>query len=250
MQDAQDTNRSFLVELKNNCNSMCGNWSASTRMDNEMAGARRYVRLRCKSWKCPRCGPRRAKQVRFAISKRATELDLTRLLTLTIGQDGCSPEQSVEYIRNCWSKLRVYLHRTFGEAIKFIGILEFQKNGYAHLHVLVDRYIDFAWIQKNWQAVGGGHRVNIKKIDTHRIGAYLSKYLTKELFLSPYYGKYRRFTTSRGIDLLSKPKQGTWQLVKIGLERLMDTVRGTVLSVQCDADGVLQAMTIAVSGVP
>jgi hypothetical protein len=168
------------------------------------------------------------------------------MMTLTIGHGGCTAEQSTIYIRNCWKKFRVYLRRKFGESIQFICITEFQKNGYAHLHILVDRYIRFEWIQDNWQAVGGGYRVNIKPVDIHRIGPYLSKYLTKDLFLSPNYGKYRRFTTSKGLKLIPKPIKGSWQMLKTDLDYLFDSLTGHKLDVTCDQDGRLQAFAVAI----
>ncbi len=247
MQNSIENDTSFLVDRKNNCNSGCGRWSLTTRIPSENGTSFKDVRMRCKQWSCPRCGPKRAKQVRYAITQRATELGLTRMLTLTIGHDGCTAGQSVRYIRECWSKLRVYLRRKFGESITYICILEFQLNGYAHLHILVDRYIDFGWIQANWQAVGGGYRVSIDWVDAHRIGAYLSKYLTKELMLSPLYGRYRRFTTSQSLELIAKSAKGVWFLIKSDLDYLSKLAGSNVLAAERDPDNVLQSMTLSVA---
>jgi hypothetical protein len=245
MQDSIESDSSFLVSIKNNCDTGCGKWTLTTRVTKETSYSYRYVRMRCKKWNCPRCGPRRAKQVRRAIIQRATELGLTRHLTLTIGHDGCTAAQSVRYIRECWSKLRVYLRRKFGESITYICILEFQQNGYAHLHILVDRYINFDWIQANWQAVGGGHRVNIERVDIRRIAAYLSMYLTKELLLSPMYGRFRRFTTSQSIELLAKAVKGAWLLIKSDLDYLSELAGSTVLEFERDDANVLQALVLS-----
>jgi hypothetical protein len=46
-------------------------------------------------------------------------------------------------------------------------------------------YLDYeAWISQAWQSVGGCRIVDIRLVDIHRVGAYLSKYLTKDLLLS------------------------------------------------------------------
>jgi len=143
-----------------------------------------HARLGCKAWACSRCGPRKARRLRHAITKWAVQKNLSRFLTLTLNPRACSPEESVEYIRACWNKFRTYLKRRFGVRVSFILVLELQRSGYAHFHILLNRYIEQAWISEAWQAVGGGKMVWIRQADVHRIPAYLSKYLTKELFLS------------------------------------------------------------------
>jgi hypothetical protein len=129
--------------------------------------------------------------------------------------------RSIVHIRKCWSKLRVYLHRQYGVAPKYVATLEFQKaTGLAHIHVAIDRYIDQAWAKESWQAVGGGQHVDIRYKDAHRAGAYISKYLTKELLLSAPQGM-RRVTTSRSIQLNEKrPSDFQWEIVKGPIDRL------------------------------
>ena len=228
----------LLDSYKNNRNKFCGKWSVKGQVKSEKYGkVWRYARLNCKSWKCERCGPKRVKQVRHAIIQVAQEFGLRRFLTLTLDPRSCTPEESVKYARKCWNKMRMYLKRKFGEAISFIAILEFQKSGYAHLHILVDRYINHSWIQKNWQAVGGGKFVNIRQVDIHRVSAYLSKYLTKELLLSPYYQKYRRYTTSRNIKLLSKSGQGNWSLIFLPIDSLLAYLRENMLDSDTSESG-------------
>jgi hypothetical protein len=98
-------------------------------------------------------------------------------------------------------------------SIKYIAILEFQKNGNPHLHVLVDRFIPHGWIKASWDALGGGRIGDIRLVDIHRISHYLSKYLTKELLLSAP-ERSRRVTTSRSIHLLEKKvNEVRWRLV-------------------------------------
>jgi len=85
-----------------------------------------------------------------------------------------------------------------------IGVLEFQKNGNAHLHVLLGQYIPWKWLSKAWQSIGGGKVVDIRFVDVHRVSAYLSVYLVGDkvkstLELLPM--RARIFTTSRSIVL-------------------------------------------------
>jgi len=129
--------------------------------------------------------------------------------------------KSIAHIRGCWSKLRVYLHRLRGKAPKYIAVLEFQKTtGLAHLHIAIDCWIDQGWLKEAWQAIGGGQHVDIRYKDAHRAGAYISKYLSKEMLLNAPPGM-RRVTTARAIRLNEK-KVGEflWEVLKAPIDRI------------------------------
>ena len=216
-----------------------------------IAPAKRFVRLRCKCWSCSLCGPRKATRYRAQILRAVSIRKLTRLLTLTLDVRRFASEEeqrtffehhaihkakgfacscptcaglrgrSIRHIRKCWNKLRTYMLRRYGTAPSFVAVMEFQKtSGMAHLHVVIDRFIAQAWVKEAWQAVGGGQHVDIRHIDAHRAAAYLSKYLSKELFLSAPPGM-RRVTTSRSIRLAEKkPSEYRWKVVKLQIDRL------------------------------
>ena len=163
--------------------------------------AQGYARYRCKSWFCPYCGPKKAWQLRRAIQEWMQHLNLKRLMTLTLDPARIPPgEDPIKYIRNTFNKFRVSLKRKYGESISYISILELQKSGNPHFHILVDRHIPQAWISESWQAVGGGRIVDIRMVDLHRAPYYLTKYLSKQAILSVPRG-VRRYTTSRNIKL-------------------------------------------------
>ena len=227
---------SSLDVIEHNRNSVCGRRSLRGHLD----GRWHYRRLRCKCWRCECCGPRKAARLRRAIVRVATEKDLRRFLTLTLDPAACRPEDSIRYIRQCWNKFRTALKRQCGTSISFITILELQKSGYAHLHVLIDRYIPQGWISTAWQAVGGGRIVFIKQVDIHRVAPYLSKYLTKDLLLAAFRRRQRRYTTSRDITLLAYTSSGTWDLVKASLEYLAWKAKGAVATEHHDEHGVLE----------
>src|SRR5262249_35207964 len=101
-----------------------------------------YRRLDCKRMSCDRCGPKKARRYRRAIAREAEANNLTRFVTLTLDPTCVpSPDESVDYIRQCFNKFRTYLRRSFGTRIEYITVLELQKSGMAHLHVLIDRFI-------------------------------------------------------------------------------------------------------------
>ena len=241
--------------LTNGRKRLCGAWTLQGNRKNHLhvrrVPARKFARLRCKCWSCSLCGPRKASKYRSRIIRAVVRYKLNRMATFTLDVRKIASEvelqiflihfeahkasncacrcmtceaiqvRSIAHIRKCWSKLRVYLHRKYGAAPRYISVLEFQKaTGLAHIHVAIDRYIDQAWAKESWQAVGGGQHVDIRYKDAHRAGAYISKYLTKELLLSAPPGM-RRVTTSRSIRLNEKKSsEFEWQLIKGPIDRL------------------------------
>lgn len=231
---------SSLDSKKPNRNGFCGRWSLSGPVPESDTKHRQYGRLGCKRWNCPRCGPEKAKRLQRAIISSAQGKELSRLLTLTLDPTCCRPEDSIPYIRGCWSKFRTSLKRQSGGSISFITVLELQKSGYAHLHILIDRYIAQDWISTAWQAVGGGRIVDVRRVDIHRIGAYLAKYLTKDILLGNVKARQRRYTTSRDITLFVKLKNGRWTVHKVPLECLYELCRRELLETFHDGAGILQ----------
>ena len=171
----KDTTTSYSSSLdscKRNRNTFCGRWSLHGPIEDGALKRWRHSRLACKSWTCSLCGPRKASRLRKAIIQQASEKNLCRLLTLTLNHATCLPTDSVAYLRECWNKLRTYFKRQFSEAVTFIAVMELQKSGHAHLHVLLDRYIDHSWIKQAWIRVGGGEIVDIRRVDIHRVTAH------------------------------------------------------------------------------
>jgi len=184
--------------------------------------------------------------VRHAIIAKAVEFNLNRFLTLTLDPRHCSREDSIPYVRKCFDKFRTYLKRRYKGTISYITVVELQKSGYAHLHILIDRFIEQSWISEAWQAVGGGKIVFITQVDLHRIAPYLSKYLTKDLLLGETEKKYRRYTTSRNIRLFVKTKTGEWTVVKCPLEVLLKLFEGHFWEKEHDETGNLKMLSLKI----
>lgn len=177
-----------------------------------------YIRLYCKCWNCKRCGPKKAGRYKHAIRREAERFKLQRFLTLTLDPKKLpDPSRAVPYLRECFNELRTCWRRRYGQKVKYIAVLEFQKNGMPHLHILVDRYMNQQDVKADWQAVGGGQHVDIRFVDLHRVSRYLSKYLTKELLMSAP-SRSRRVTVSRGITLNPKRKtEHKWHRLKVAI---------------------------------
>ncbi len=151
----------------------------------------------------------------------AQEKRLTRLATLTLDPSKIpAGKPSVQYLRNTWRKMRVSLARFLGKPIEFLAVVELQKSGLAHLHVLVSVYLPQEWLSRAWQGVGGGKIVDIRWVDVHRVSAYLSKYLTDES-LAQLPSGVRRFSCSKDVVLWErKPKGSGWWLCRLSLDEL------------------------------
>lgn len=214
-----------------------------------IAPRRKFVRLRCKCWSCSLCGPRKATRYRAQILRAMSRHKLHRFLTLTLDVHKFASQEelttyeehfkahksmgkacrcatclelqkrSIAHIRKCWNKLRYYMLRRFKVAPTFIAVLEFQKEtGMAHLHIVVDRYIEQSWIKESWQTLGGGQHVDIRHVDVHRAAAYLSKYLSKDMLLSAPSGM-RRVSTSRSVRLdQKKASEYQWKVLDLSID--------------------------------
>ena len=202
-----------------------------------------FYRINCKCWNCCYCAPRKAKKYKRAIRSVAEQCGLTRFVTLTLDPSKIKGDP-IRYLNDAFAKLRIYLKRYFGSSPRYIRVLEFQENGSPHFHLLVDRYVPWAWLQEAWQAVGGGLFVNIKFVDVHRISRYLSKYLTKALLLSAPL-RSRRVTTSRSIHLFEKqPSETKWEFLRVPILVLYDRHKQRLFSAKLDEDSALESFSI------
>jgi hypothetical protein len=214
----------------------CGNLTLAGR--SVTGGEMHFHRLSCKTWGCSHCGPRRAKRYKHSIRRVAEDLGLQRFITLTLDPNRIEGDPVV-YLRETFNKLRTYLRRKHGCAPKYIAVLEFHENGKPHLHVLIDRYIEQAWLSAAWDAVGGGRIVDIRFVDLHRVSHYLAKYLTVDLLLSAPKG-VRRITCSRGIELLQKSSNDqSWKVIRANITYLYSRLFHLAVQLQYDDDGLL-----------
>ncbi len=160
------------------------------------------------------------------------------MLTLTLkGRGAAGGEDTTRIINSLFSKFRTYLKRHLGFAPTYIRVLEYQKNGNAHLHVLLNQFILQDWISDTWAALGGGKVVWIKRRRMRDPSHYLSKYLTKAIMLSAP-KRTRRVTTSRDIKL--NPKQRSelvWSLLHFPISILYEEYRTSANHVCYDAEG-------------
>jgi len=215
----------------------------------EVEGATVYLRADCQKLACDFCGPKKARKYRLAIADRAGEKNLKRFMTLTLDPKKIPAGQdSISYLRGCFSKFRVYLGRKFEDKKtkpSFIAIVELHKSGIAHLHVLVGVFIEQSWISESWQAVGGGRIVDIRLVDIHRVSTYLTKYVTKDLMLAVPASK-KRVSTSRDIKLFPPKVKSGFRKSSMSIEYHQDFERGEQFQFRFDAQGFRSFLIIPI----
>lgn len=219
----------------------CGLHSLGGRLDGPGGPTYRVARLRCKSWSCPQCAEKRARRLKKAIIAQATAHGLDRFLTLTMDPSKGTAAESWPEIKIVWKKFQTYMTRKLGKGVKFLWVIEAQKNGYAHLHILLNQYVSQAWIKQAWDCLGGGRIVHIERANVYRTGLYLAKYLTKG-FDGGLKAGQRRYGSSRSVNLGWAPgeKKGVWVLSKTPLETLYQRVKAGLVSEYRGLEGVLE----------
>jgi hypothetical protein len=186
------------------------------------AGICGHKRLMCQSLRCTICQRKRLREVRARIADLANQHHLTQFVTLTLDPKKVgTPSESSRYIKNCWRKMRVTLERRFGDSIAFIAVLEFQKSGFAHLHLLVSVLIQRPWLSEAWQSIGGGKIVDVTTVDVHRVAAYLTSYLVGSKIVHTLLRlplRSRIFSTSRGLSLSEQRQKSEWWSLRRSIE--------------------------------
>lgn len=80
--------------------------------------------------------------------------------------------EAIDALIKGWNKLLSCLKRKFGRKFPFIAVIEFQKSGNPHLHILIgsDVWIDVNWLRNLWEnKYKIGTFVNVKFIDKGRV---------------------------------------------------------------------------------
>lgn len=127
------------------------------------------------------------------------------LLTLTYKEN----MQDYEKARKDFDKFVKRIKYNFGIALKYLRVIELQKRGAIHFHVVVFNpefcLIPYNDIYKLW----GHGAVHIRRIEAlddvtaDKVGNYLGKYLTKSKEIAP---NKKIYTTSRGLKRLEKQR--------------------------------------------
>ena len=148
----------------------------------------------------------------YSINRTRTEIrrlinsnpQLTKFMTLTFAKN-ITDLKEANYIFNQFIKRMNYKYPDF----KYLAIPEFQQRGAVHYHLLCEMpFIHYREITEIWRQ----GNIDIKKLNNvDNIGAYVCKYLSKDMFDERTFGKkkfFRSQSLSESIELL-----GYWAMI-------------------------------------
>jgi hypothetical protein len=139
----------------------------------------RIMQLRCRSWLCPRCRPRRQNRLKW----QALAGNPITFITLTCNPHLYeSPGDAARAMTKAWRAARRVIEQHHGgRKAEYLTVVETTQRGWPHLHVLTTRrWIDQRWLSDLWLKLSGAHIVDIRRVTNTRMAAsYVAKYLGK-----------------------------------------------------------------------
>jgi len=133
-------------------------------------------------------------KIKYSLNRTKTEIrrltnsnpQLNKFMTLTFA-DNITDLKTANYIFNQFIKRIVYKYGNF----EYLAVPEFQKRGAVHYHLLCKLpFIEIAKLQSIW----GQGFIKINKIDNvNNVGAYVCKYLSKDMFDERTFNKKKFF---------------------------------------------------------
>lgn len=169
----------------------------------------RVFQLRCRSWNCPRCRPRRQQQLR-AIAYAGHPVTFLTLTCNPFLHE--SPGDAARAMSAAWRALRRLIEAQHkGIKPEWMTVVEATKRGWPHLHVLTTkRWIDQKWLSAQWERLTGAKIVDIRRVQNPRqMASYVAKYVGK----APHkFMKLKRYYTTRGYRSAKpqRPAQYDW----------------------------------------
>ncbi len=137
------------------------------------------VAVGCRQWSCTVCGERLARHYAvMAHAGCALVTERLRLLTVTCPRE--SPEVSWGALSDRWRRLNKRLARHIGRGLTYFLVVERQRRGSPHVHVLTrdTGYLHRPIVQGMAHAVGFGY-CDIRQVATGDGARRVSRYLVK-----------------------------------------------------------------------
>ena len=175
--------------------------------------------LACKRWECRTCGQKKLRATIARIHKGMAAGGSCRFFTIT-SPGAEDPDTTYAELPKRWKRLHERIARRFGR-IEYVTVVEAQKRGAAHLHVVYrGPFIPQRWLSRAAAASGFGRIADIRR-PPRAIAAYVAKYLTKDLgasavrrpdgsaFRLPKYFRRVRFTPG-WCEWTRRPRNARW----------------------------------------
>ncbi len=196
----------------------CGGGAYSGHLEGMEPGEELLVRSNCKRWDCEYCAELKAERYLKGIIRVCKEHDLALFVSLTLDPKKVSGDPIV-YLNRVWHRFIERMRRRHGRGLQYVRVIEFQRNGNPHIHTMLPRGVDHAWVKlevrKAWEGTGGGAQVDAVVTSVRNVAAYMTKalgsYLVKELrTVTRYERAFRRVTSSIGLRLSRSKVVGQW----------------------------------------
>jgi hypothetical protein len=178
-----------------------------------------YVPVLCKCWSCDVCSYYRYAWLVRNIVGVIDRGDVSVMWTLTLKTGTRTPDESFEDIKAAWIRLRHRLNRE-RPGLEFVWVVETTKMGYAHMHVLLNRFVAHWKMSDMWkECTGDSMVVRFDKIKSGGAGRYIAKYVGKEARQRRLNGQevrpYHLFGKSEGVVFEEfMPKGQGWTVVE------------------------------------
>lgn len=167
----------WLIQHKEKAEQRCSAFAIFTASTDNSAVKLSRTRSMCKSYLCERCRPANYKFFRKKILRALDKTNYTFWTFSTTKPSEVTPE-FIETLqagwRGFWNALRKHYPK-----LKYIKVLEISEHGQPHFHVIFSGYADFTIVNSLWKLHTGGCHTQFQRIDSHRVGYYMTKYITK-----------------------------------------------------------------------
>lgn len=146
---------------------------------NERGSPAEAISLRCRSWGCPDCQPRRQSQL-IALGKSGYP---HKILTLThVRKPGLTADQCARDLARAWRLVRLrWMRLQKLKRLPFLAVFEATQAGWPHLHILIRApFIPQALLSSWMRELCASPVVGIEVVrNRSKAGAYVAKYIGK-----------------------------------------------------------------------
>ena len=188
----------------------------------------------CRCRTCPQCGPKYGWKTRQRMLEHADKFEHPAMFTLTVKPDHFAGDPVAALEEVTQEKLVSRLMKALKVA-RWIAVLEFQKNGFPHWHVLIDApggridlqkaWAFWGWTKSGWR-IGG---VDLRKTKFNN-AQHAVHYITKYLIKTPKHGfpawvldfpkRIRFINASRSVGRVVSDREPTVRDVKQHPEKI------------------------------
>lgn len=156
------------------------------------------VTLRCRSWGCPECAPRRRREL-IALARSGLP---NTFITLT--SNASMPGEPYEKARKLAAAWRIIVRRAkakYGyQKLDYLAVFEATKKGQPHLHILARvKWLDQRWLSDQMREISNAPIVDIRRVDAPgRAAGYIAKYVGKA---PHHFGTCKRYWHTQGYEM-------------------------------------------------